>query len=266
MAAPPDLQDEPLASPGSQWFGGRGEGEDEAAPPKGARPARQDGEPAWGSEAGTGVVPPGELCSGPARSPPVAMETASTAIDLLYWRDIKQTGIVFGSFLLLLFSLTQFSVVSVVAYLALAALSATISFRIYKSVLQAVQKTDEGHPFKAYLELEITLSQEQIQKYTDCLQLYVNSTLKELRRLFLVQDLVDSLKFAVLMWLLTYVGALFNGLTLLLMAVVSMFTLPVVYVKHQAQIDQYLGLVRTHINTVVAKIQAKIPGAKRHTE
>ncbi|KAI4568307.1 hypothetical protein MJT46_008105 [Ovis ammon polii x Ovis aries] len=174
-------------------------------------------------------------------------------IDLLYWRDIKQTGIVFGSFLLLLFSLTQFSVVSVVAYLALAALSATISFRIYKSVLQAVQKTDEGHPFKAYLELEITLSQEQIQKYTDCLQFYVNNTLKELRRLFLVQDLVDSLKFAVLMWLLTYVGALFNGLTLLLMAVVSMFTLPVVYVKHQAQIDQYLGLVRTHINAVVAK-------------
>ncbi|XP_004415763.1 PREDICTED: reticulon-1 isoform X1 [Odobenus rosmarus divergens] len=203
---------------------------------------------------------------GPGVAPPPLFLSKQQAIDLLYWRDIKQTGIVFGSFLLLLFSLTQFSVVSVVAYLALAALSATISFRIYKSVLQAVQKTDEGHPFKTYLELEITLSQEQIQKYTDCLQFYVNNTLKELRRLFLVQDLVDSLKFAVLMWLLTYVGALFNGLTLLLMAVVSMFTLPVVYVKHQAQIDQYLGLVRTHINAVVAKIQAKIPGAKRHAE
>ncbi|XP_036290891.1 reticulon-1 isoform X1 [Pipistrellus kuhlii] len=203
---------------------------------------------------------------GPGFAPPLLFFNKQKAIDLLYWRDIKQTGIVFGSFLLLLFSLTQFSVVSVVAYLALAVLSATISFRIYKSVLQAVQKTDEGHPFKAYLELEITLSQEQIQKYTDCLQFYVNNTLKELRRLFLVQDLVDSLKFAVLMWLLTYVGALFNGLTLLLMAVVSMFTLPVVYVKHQAQVDQYLGLVRTHINAIVAKIQAKIPGAKRHAE
>ncbi|XP_006864654.1 PREDICTED: reticulon-1 isoform X1 [Chrysochloris asiatica] len=202
----------------------------------------------------------------PSAAPPLLFLNKQKAIDLLYWRDIKQTGIVFGSFLLLLFSLTQFSVVSVVAYLALAALSATISFRIYKSVLQAVQKTDEGHPFKTYLELEITLSQEQIQKYTDCLQFYVNNTLKELRRLFLVQDLVDSLKFAVLMWLLTYVGALFNGLTLLLMAVVSMFTLPVVYVKHQAQVDQYLGLVRTHINAIVAKIQAKIPGAKRHAE
>ncbi|XP_072347680.1 reticulon-1a isoform X1 [Scyliorhinus torazame] len=189
-----------------------------------------------------------------------------TVIDLLYWHDIKQTGIVFGSVLLLLFSLTQFSVVSVIAYLALAALSATISFRIYKSVLQAVQKTDEGHPFKAYLDMDATLSEEQIQKYADSALVYVNCTVKELRRLFLVLDLVDSLKFAVLMWLLTYVGAIFNGLTLMIMAVVSMFTLPVVYEKYQAQIDQYLGLVRTHVNSVVAKIQAKIPGAKRKTE
>ncbi|KAE8587012.1 hypothetical protein XENTR_v10021836 [Xenopus tropicalis] len=194
---------------------------------------------------------------------PLPFLSKRKAIELLYWRDIKQTGIVFGSVLLMLFSLTQFSVVSVIAYLALAALSATISFRIYKSVLQAVQKTDEGHPFKSYLDMEISLSQEQIQKYTDCLQAYTNSIVKELRRLFLVQDLVDSLKFAVLMWLLTYVGALFNGLTLLIMAVVSMFSLPVVYDKYQAQIDQYLGLVRTNMNTIVTKIQAKIPGTKQ---
>ncbi|KAM9294243.1 reticulon-1 isoform 1-T1 [Gastrophryne carolinensis] len=192
-----------------------------------------------------------------------ALLSKETAIDLLYWRDVKQTGIVFGSVLLMLFSLTQFSVVSVIAYLALAALSATISFRIYKSVLQAVQKTDEGHPFKNYLDVEISLSQGQIQKYTDCLQMYMNSIVRELRRLFLVQDLVDSLKFAVLMWLLTYVGALFNGLTLLIMAVVSMFSLPAVYDKYQAQIDQYLGLVRTNMNMIVAKIQAKIPGTKQ---
>ncbi|KAJ0008964.1 hypothetical protein NQD34_016379 [Periophthalmus magnuspinnatus] len=188
------------------------------------------------------------------------------AMDLLYWRNVKQSGAVFSSVLLLLFSLTQFSVVSVAAYLALAALSATISFRIYKSVLQAVQKTDEGHPFKAYLEIEMTLSQDQISKYADKILLYTNTCMKELRRLFLVQDLVDSLKFAVLMWLLTYVGALFNGLTLLILGVVSMFTMPVVYEKHQAQIDQYVGLIRTQVNGVVGKIQAKIPGAKRKEE
>lgn len=96
--------------------------------------------------------------------------------------------------------------------------------------------------------MEIALSQDQISKYADKILLYTNTCMKELRRLFLVQDLVDSLKvlldiptpdywnrfpsrhqsrnvfeillafqFAVLMWLLTYVGALFNGLTLLIL-------------------------------------------------
>jgi len=51
--------------------------------------------------------------------------------------------------------------------------------------------------------MEMNLSQDQIQKYTDCLQLYVNSTVKELRRLFLVQDLVDSLKVRLLQIFLT---------------------------------------------------------------
>ncbi|KAF3844872.1 hypothetical protein F7725_008035 [Dissostichus mawsoni] len=216
--------------------------------------------PAADSSHGNGPMFPAD------RRMPEEHRVGCNAIDLLYWRNVKQSGAVFSSVLLLLFSLTQFSMVSVGAYLALAALSASISFRIYKSVLQAVQKTDEGHPFKSYLEMEIALSQDQISKYADKILLYSNTCMKELRRLFLVQDLIDSLKFAVLMWLLTYVGALFNGLTLLILAVVSMFTMPVVYEKHQAQIDQYVGLIRTQVNSVVGKIQAKIPGAKRKEE
>lgn len=47
---------------------------------------------------------------------------------------------------------------------------------------------------RAYLEMEIALSQDQISKYADKLLLYTNTCMKELRRLFLVQDLVDSLK------------------------------------------------------------------------
>lgn len=80
MAAPPVTQDEllPLASPGSQWFGDRGEGEDEAMTPKGEQPAPQAGESGQGLGAGDREVAPREPGSGPARPPPVAMETAST--------------------------------------------------------------------------------------------------------------------------------------------------------------------------------------------
>uniref|UniRef100_A0A8C3WH07 Reticulon n=1 Tax=Catagonus wagneri TaxID=51154 RepID=A0A8C3WH07_9CETA len=190
----------------------------------------------------------------------------TSVVDLLYWRDIKKTGVVFGASLFLLLSLTVFSIVSVTAYIALALLSVTISFRIYKGVIQAIQKSDEGHPFRAYLESEVAISEELVQKYSNSALGHVNCTIKELRRLFLVDDLVDSLKFAVLMWVFTYVGALFNGLTLLILALISLFSVPVIYERHQAQIDHYLGLANKNVKDAMAKIQAKIPGLKRKAE
>ena len=72
----------------------------------------------------------------------------NSVLDLIYWRDVKKTGVVFGSMLVLLLSLAMFSVLSVVAYLSLSALTVTVSFVIYKKIMQAVQKTGEGHPFK----------------------------------------------------------------------------------------------------------------------
>ncbi|XP_064302969.1 reticulon-4 isoform X5 [Phalacrocorax carbo] len=227
------------------------------------------------SSSATTPSPAQEQPSAPARPPQPepavtprrrGSSSGSAVVDLLYWRDIKKTGVVFGASLFLLLSLTVFSIVSVTAYIALALLSVTISFRIYKGVIQAIQKSDEGHPFRAYLESDVGVSEELIQKYSNVVLGHINGTVKELRRLFLVDDLVDSLKFAVLMWVFTYVGALFNGLTLLILALISLFSVPVIYERHQAQIDHYLGLVNKNVKEAMAKIQAKIPGLKRKTE
>ncbi|KAG7462983.1 hypothetical protein MATL_G00190560 [Megalops atlanticus] len=191
---------------------------------------------------------------------------AKLVVDLLYWRDIKTTGVVFGASLFLLLSLTVCSIVSVCSYVALALLSVTITFRIYKGILQAVQKSDEGHPFKVYLDRDVALSEDMVHKYSDMALERLNVSIKELRRLFLVEDLVDSLKFAVVMWILTYVGALFNGLTLLILALIGVFSCPVIYEKNQTQIDHYVALVKNQIKDVVGKIQAKVPGMKRKAD
>ncbi|KAJ8366102.1 hypothetical protein SKAU_G00149330 [Synaphobranchus kaupii] len=187
-------------------------------------------------------------------------------VDLLYWRDVKKTGVVFGTSLFLLLCLTLCSIVSICSYAALALLSVTIIFRIYRGVLQAVQKSEEGHPFKAVLDQDVALSEDVVHKYSDLVLGRINYSLRELRRLFLVEDLVDSLKFAVLMWILTYVGALFNGLTLLILGLISAFILPVVYEKYQTQIDHYFGLLNNQVKDIVAKIQDKVPGMKRKPE
>jgi len=90
---------------------------------------------------------------------------------------------------------------------------------------------------------------------------YANRLIKQARRLLLVEDLVDSLKLAGVMWLLTYVGAVFNGLTLLILADIIMFTSPLVYEKNKTQIDRYVDLIRSRVEETMAKLQDKLPGA-----
>ncbi|CAG2250260.1 Reticulon-1-A,Reticulon-3-B,Reticulon-1-B,Reticulon-2,Reticulon-4,Reticulon-1,Reticulon-3-A,Reticulon-3 [Mytilus edulis] len=138
-------------------------------------------------------------------------------LELIYWRDLKKTGIVFGSMLFILLSLAIFSVLSVLAYLSLAVLSVTLSFRIYKNVLAAVQKSGDAHPFKALLDLNIDLPEDKAQMALKNICKHINCTVRELRRLFLIEDLVDSMKFALLLWVLTYIGSWFNGMTLIIM-------------------------------------------------
>ncbi|XP_029041376.2 reticulon-1 isoform X1 [Osmia bicornis bicornis] len=182
---------------------------------------------------------------------------------LIYWRDPKKSGAVFGCILGVLLSLAYFSLISVLAYLSLLVLTGTIAFRIYKTVLQALQKTSDGHPFKDILELDLTLSAEKVHEVTVVAVAHANATVSELRRLFLVEDFVDSLKFGVLLWCLTYVGSWFNGMTLIIIGVIALFTLPKVYETNKAQIDQNLALVHGKINELTAKVKAAIPLGKK---
>uniref|UniRef100_A0A673J9P1 Reticulon n=1 Tax=Sinocyclocheilus rhinocerous TaxID=307959 RepID=A0A673J9P1_9TELE len=177
-------------------------------------------------------------------SSPVSLIQSPQVNDLVHWRDPKKSGVVFGVSLLLLLSLAAFSVISVVSYLLLALLCVTISFRIYKSVIQAVQKSREN-------------------SHVDACLTHVNRVLKQMSRLFLVQDLVDSLKLAVVMWLMTYVGAVFNGITILILADILLFSVPPIYEKNKTQIDRYIDIARTQVNTTIAKLQEKLPGAMK---
>ncbi|KAJ8266150.1 hypothetical protein GJAV_G00126510 [Gymnothorax javanicus] len=196
----------------------------------------------------------------------LALLTNLSVRELVYWRDPRKSGVVFGGSLLALLSLASCSVISVVSYLLLALLCVTITFRVYKSVIQAVQKSNEGHPFKALMEKDITIPPETFRRYTDKGLTHLNQALRQLRRLFLVEDLVDSLKLAVLMWLLTYVGAIFNGITLLILADILLFSSPLVYEKNKTQIDHYMGLVRSQVDSTLAKLQEKLPGAVKRSK
>ncbi|KAF5292516.1 hypothetical protein FQR65_LT01662 [Abscondita terminalis] len=186
--------------------------------------------------------------------------------SLIYWRDPKKSGPVFGGVLVVLLALTYLSLISVVAYVSLLALTATISFRIYKNIVHAVQKTGDGHPFKEFLETDISLPQEKVKETVEVAIAHLNAGAVELRRLFLVEDLVDSIKFGVLLWCFTYLGSWFNGMTLVIIAWVALFTLPKLYETNKTQIDANLDLVRSKVAEITSKVKAAIPIGKKVEE
>ncbi|XP_043970916.1 reticulon-3-like isoform X1 [Gambusia affinis] len=207
-----------------------------------------------------------EDSSSPNHSSSSPMELFQAALQLIYWREPRKSLAAFVSSLMVLVAMATLSVISVVSYLLLAFLCVTITFRVYKSVIQAVQKSHEGHPFRSLLDRDISVSSESARQLADWCRNRLNWLSVQTRRLLLVEDLVDSLKMAAIMWLMTYVGALFNGVTILILADVVFFTAPPIYQKKKTQIDRQLVLLQSKLEKVLLRLQDRLPGAVRRSK
>merc|ERR1712038_1867711 len=157
----------------------------------------------------------------PVSPPVISMWLTSAQLSALtYWDNPRDSGIVCGSVLVFLLAVRYISLISVLGNLSLALVTATMGFRIYKSVLAAVNKTNEGHPFKAFLDVDVTLPAEKVSSFSDAFFASLNKTLLKIKSILLVENVVESVKvrarenqlsqFAVSMYLLTYVGAIMN--------------------------------------------------------
>merc|ERR1711976_64168 len=181
--------------------------------------------------------------------------------SLLYWENPRDSGIVCGSVLVCLLAVRYISLISVIGNLSLALVTATMSFRIYKSVLAAVNKTNEGHPFKQFLDVDVTLPADKVSSLADGFFSKLNNTLLKLKSILLVENVVESVKFAVTMYLMTYIGALMNGLTIVTLAWVGLFSAPRVYRDNQKQIDEAILPLKTKFDDLQGKLQAALPAS-----
>merc|ERR1712038_308537 len=190
----------------------------------------------------------------PVSPPVISMWLTSAQLSALtYWDNPRDSGIVCGSVLVCLLAVRYISLISVLGNLSLALVTATMGFRIYKSVLAAVNKTNEGHPFKAFLDVDVTLPAEKVSSFSDAFFASLNKTLLKIKSILLVENVVESVKFAVSMYLLTYVGAIMNGLTIL--------TLPCVYRDNQKQIDEAVLPLKQKLDDLSTKLAAALPAS-----
>merc|ERR1711974_257872 len=142
-----------------------------------------------------------------------------------------ETGVVFGSVLVMLVAVKYVSLITAVGNLLLALVTSTVAFRIYKSVLAALGKTqDKSHPF------------------------HLNTLITKFKSIYLVENMIESLKFAAAMYLMTFVGRLVNMVTLLIMAWVAIFAWPRIYQDNQTKIDEALAPIKVKVEELTSKL------------
>ncbi|XP_034081547.1 reticulon-2a isoform X2 [Gymnodraco acuticeps] len=177
--------------------------------------------------------------------------TIIAVMDVIYWKDTERTGMILTGIVVGLLSLFQLSVISVLSTVSLAVMCFTISVRIYYQVLYILNWGDGAHPFKSYLGMDISLSGEEADLYMQKAIVLAMSAVESLKGLLFVKNLLESIKLLVLVYLVTYLGELSNGLTLLIISVIAVFSLPLFYRQRQEQVDN-----------VIAQIQGKIDNFK----
>lgn len=178
---------------------------------------------------------------------------------LIYWRDPQKSGAALGVGLAILLSISKFSLISVVAYTLLAAVCGAFGFRVYKLVMSKLNKTEEGHPFQELLDLplpEALSDTDRAQKFGESLFTGSLNFISKLRSLLLIEDLIESAKLIVVLWFATYIGGWFNGLTLVILSWIGLFTLPKIYLEYQTEIDEQLEKV----SAIFGQVRSKIPG------
>ncbi|CAJ0960810.1 unnamed protein product, partial [Mesorhabditis belari] len=192
-----------------------------------------------------------------------AIRKRKEVLDLIYWRDPKKSGIALALTLIALFILAKYPILSVVTYTSLLVLAGTLGFRIFKAVEAQIKKTEQANPFQPLLDTELSLPQEKVHEQVDVLVEHGQLLATQTRRLFLVESIVDSVKFGLFLWALTYISAWFSGFGLLIVFVLGVFSIPKFYEVYQEPIDQHLSVIKGHIDNVTNIVEEKLPFLKR---
>ena len=116
--------------------------------------------------------------------------------------------------------------------------------------------TSHSYRFQAFLDVDIRIPEAQLTAAVENAGARINGLLAALKAAILVENLVESakvrmtghqkldhvppLQFAVGMYLVSYLGKLMTGLTLVTLVWAGIFSLPRIYKDNQAKIDEAL--------------------------
>merc|ERR1712110_926565 len=129
------------------------------------------------------------------------------------------------------------------------------------NLLAKLPNDGSSDPLSVVYDVDLTIPADKVAGLSHMATDVVNSTLGELRRLFLAESIIDTIKFGASLYCLTYIGSWFNLLTLLIVAWCALFVLPKLYLNNQESVDETVNMVMGKVNGIkgtVGEIKEKV--------
>jgi len=178
------------------------------------------------------------------------------------WTSPLETATVFLPTLAVLVAIGCYSIISVISTSCLLMLLAVSLSKLYTHVMVNIlaKKPAElrSDPLHKLYALDLTVEAECVENIIGTAVSSVNGGLSQLRSLFLFHNLVDSLKFGVAMYCITYIGSMCNLLTIITFAWITLFTFPRLYTDNQEAIDSLVERMFEQVEQVKSKTMSLV--------
>lgn len=106
---------------------------------------------------------------------------------------------------------------------------------------------------------DLPLPKDKIQNLARLIEDDLYLALNRLKSVVLWESVSQSVKALLVFYAINWVGSCFNFLTLLLIGLVTVFTMPKVYQVYKKQIDQGVEKMTTMAHQIVKQVMVKIP-------
>ncbi|CAF2039547.1 hypothetical protein BRARA_I01354 [Brassica rapa] len=179
--------------------------------------------------------------------------------DIFLWRNKKVSGGVLGAATLswILFELLQYNLLTLFGHVSILALAVLF---LWSSATTFIHKKPPHIP-------EVHIPEEVVLQLASGLRIEINRGFTILRNIALGRDLKKFLMVVAGLWVLSKVGSSCNFLTLIYIATVLLFTIPVLYEKYEDKVDHFGEKAMKEIKKqyavldekVLSKVMSKIP-------
>ncbi|KAG2302874.1 hypothetical protein Bca4012_061203 [Brassica carinata] len=179
--------------------------------------------------------------------------------DIFLWRNKKVSGGVLGAATLswILFELLQYNLLTLFGHISILALAVLF---LWSSATTFIHKKPPHIP-------EVHIPEDVVLQLASGLRMEINRGFTLLRNIALGRDLKKFLMVVAGLWVLSKVGSSCNFLTLIYIATVLLFTVPVLYEKYEDKVDDFGEKAMKEIKKqyavldekVLSKVMSKIP-------